>query len=437
MSPQFCLSLYGSTDEIRSEITSNPEAALYEIRLDLSPELNLPQIRSATAKPLIFASHTRPELLASAASFADYLDVGPAPAPDARSIVSIHAAAGDPNALWSAYSGDHITKIVLETDDYYSIRKLLALNRRQPGRALCFAMGEAGAFSRILSVFEGAPWMYVSAETRPTAPGQFTLQELVHTYRLSRFSSKPAVFGILGNPVSHSRSPAFHNRRFAECGLPWVYVPLLCRDLRALFDCAADFGMIGFSVTHPHKEAILPLLDNVSPETRLLRSCNTVLRHKGRWVGTNTDVLGVRAMLQEVPLQNARMVILGAGGSARTIASVVRPHVRELVVLNRTLERAQQLASEYDAGAGTLEDLASLPYDILFQATPVGLRQGECPVRPEWLRPNAFVLDSIYEPAETALLQAARAVGCRVRNGEAWFVAQAEAQLQWWQNPAL
>ena len=437
MTLKLCLSLYGNTGEICSHITANPEAALYEIRLDLSSELNLSQIRSATSKPLIVASHSRPELLASAAPFADYVDVGPAPARDDRSIVSIHETSGDPDALWSNYSGEHLTKIVLETSDYYSIRRLLALDRRHAGKALCFAMGEAGAFSRILSVFEGAPWMYVSAETRPTAPGQFTLNEAVHVYRLPRFSSNPAVLGILGDPVSHSRSPAFHNRRFAECNLPWVYVPLLCRDLHGLFDCAADFGMIGFSVTHPHKEAILPFLDDVGSEVRSLRACNTVRRHEGRWLGTNTDVIGVRAMLQDVPLQNARMVILGAGSSARTIASVVSPNVRELTILGRTLERAQQLASEYNARSGRLDDLASVTYDILFQATPVGLRQGECPVRPESLRPNAFVLDSIYEPAETALLQAARALGCRTRNGEAWFLAQAEAQLWWWQRPAL
>ena len=280
MTARLCLSLYGSTDEICAAIETHPDAAYFEIRLDLSSALDLQRIRAVASKPLIFASHSRPELLASAESFADYVDVGPQGPRDYRSIVSIHTASGDPDALWNMLSGSHITKIVIETDDYYSIRKLLALNRRFPGRALCFAMGEAGAFSRILSMYEGAPWMYASLEGRPTAPGQFTMDELVNLYRLPRFTSRPALFGILGNPVSHSRSPAYHNGRFSAERLPWLYVPLFCHDLDGLFACARDFGMIGFSVTHPHKQSVLKFLDDVSEEARALNSCNTIALHR-------------------------------------------------------------------------------------------------------------------------------------------------------------
>lgn len=432
--PQICLSLFGSTAEICRDIASHPDASLYEVRLDLSEPLDLQRIRASTAGLLIFASHSRPELLAAAAPFADYLDVGPNRPRDRRSIVSIHAQDADPDALWARHRGDHITKIVLETDDYYTISRLLALDRQNPGCALCFAMGEVGAFSRILSWIHGAPWVYASLEGRATAPGQFTLRELVESYRLARLEPPVSVFGVVGDPVSHSLSPVFHNTRFAESGLPWIYVPLRCRDLSGLFACARDFGMAGFSITHPHKEAVLAFVDVVSDEAKRLRSCNTVCFQDGQWHGINTDVAGVQELLRDVPLKNARMVLLGAGSSARAVASVARPHIRELHVLNRTLEKAQQLAAEYQAAAGTLDQLASLQYDILFQTTPVGLREGECPVKPEALLRGTVVIDAIYQPAETELLRRARALGCRTLNGEAWFLAQAEAQFQWWRS---
>ena len=431
---QACLSLFGTTAEVCSDIASHPEASLYEVRLDLSDQLDLPRIRAAASRPLILASHYRPDLLPAAAPFADYLDVGPHPARDSRSIVSVHAAEGDADLLWSQHSGDHITKIVLESPSYYTISRLLALNRSHAGRALCFAMGEVGSFSRILSGFYGAPWIYASLEGRPTAAGQFTLRELVHTYQLSRFSSAPAVFGVVGDPVSHSRSPAFHNARFAESGLPWVYVPMLCRDLVGLFAHALDFGIAGLSVTHPHKAAVIPFLDVASEDVRRLRSCNTICFLDGRRHGINTDLAGIRALLQDVPLAGVRMALLGAGGSARAVADVVRPQVRELHILSRSIENSQRLASEFEARAHALDQLTSLPYDILFQTTPVGMKAGECPVPPDALRPGSIVIDSIYRPAETELLKRARALGCRTLNGEAWFVAQAEAQFQWWRS---
>ncbi|HSP07066.1 MAG TPA: type I 3-dehydroquinate dehydratase [Acidobacteriota bacterium] len=461
MNPQLCLSLFGDTVEVCRDIAEHPEASLYEIRLDLSSGLDLQRVRASTTRPLIIASHCCLELLDAAAAFADAVDVGPHPPRDARSIVSVHEAEGDPDALWTRYSGDHITKIVLETQNYYTISKLLSLNRNHPGQAVCFAMGEVGAFSRILSGFEGAPWIYTSLEGRPTAPGQFTLHELVEVYRLERFNRRErkerkaeeewdfsalrplrslrfehplSVFGIVGDPVSHSRSPAFHNSRFAESGLPWIYVPLPCRDLQGLFACAQDFGMKGFSVTHPHKEAVLPFLDIVSEEVRRLRSCNTVCYRDGRWQGINTDVVGIEALLREVPLAGARMVLLGAGSSARAVASIARPRVRQLCFLNRTLEKARQLAAEFQATAGTPDQLSELQYDVLFQTTPVGLKGGECPISPQGLRPGTIVIDAIYQPAETELLKCARALGCRTFNGEAWFLAQAEAQFQWWRS---
>jgi len=179
--PRICLSLYGATDEICDSIGSATGADLFEIRLDLSAELDLSKIRNATKKPLLFASHTAPDLLARAVPFADYLDVArvsPPPAWKGITIVSEHGNDGDPIRLWKQLSGDHLTKLVLNTAEYSTIASLIELNRSHAPNALCFAMGETGAFSRMLSIFRGAPWIYTSQPGRATGDGQFTLQDL-------------------------------------------------------------------------------------------------------------------------------------------------------------------------------------------------------------------------------------------------------------------
>ncbi len=434
-----CLSLFGSTEELCQQIQQAQEADLFEIRLDLSPPILYEPVRSATAKPLLFTAHGLPGMLQQAAPYADYMDVEQGEALDMRCIVSVHATEGKPRELWMDLPKYHLGKIVLHTADYGRIAELLDLDRAHHPRALCFAMGEIGSFSRILSVFHGAPWIYACLAERSTGPGQFTIQELQHLYRLPRFQHAPRVFGIVGDPVSHSRSPHFHNRRFAENELPWIYLPFPCTDLRSLFHHATQFDASGFSITHPYKEDALSLLHHRSTEVDELRACNTVCCKNGEWYGVNTDVTGIAEMLKkhQVPLSGLRAVIIGAGGAARAIASVIRPHISELTILNRTHENARAIASKYEGRSGTLEDFDKFPYDLLFQATPSGLKEGECPVDTSLIRSGTTVIESNYHPAETLFLRKAKEAGCRTINGETWFEAQAEAQLRWWKRMLL
>src|SRR6185369_14145340 len=125
-------------------------------------------------------------LLNDAEPYADYIDVGPVVAATSiKRIVSFHGKEEDPDALWQKYNGEHITKIVLDTNDYSKIASLLKLNSQ---KVICFAMGEVGAFSRILSVFKKAPWIYASLSQQPTAPGQFSIDQLIDIFHVKRFS---------------------------------------------------------------------------------------------------------------------------------------------------------------------------------------------------------------------------------------------------------
>lgn len=426
------LSVFGSTKSLCEIFEScTDQADLFEVRLDLSEKLDLASIRKATSKPLIFASHNNPELLNNGELYADYIDIGPTKASSKKQIVSFHGKDEDPDVLWQRLNGEHITKIVLETNNYSKIAALLKLNSE---KSICFAMGEVGAFSRILSVFEKAPWIYASLSQQATAPGQFSIDQLINTYQVKRFSAKPGIFGILGNPVSHSRSPAFHNQKFAEHNLPWIYLPFPCLDLESLMDHRKNFGIIGLSVTHPYKEKVIAFLAEQTPEVKKLRSCNTLLWKNNGWHGINTDVVGFEGLLIKhgVELDKKYVAIIGAGGAARAAAFVVAQSSAKLIFLNRTHEKAMELAKEFNGTAVQLSEIVAVEYDVLIQTTPVGMRNNDCPINPDLVRPSTTVIDVLYEPAETILLRKAKAHGCRAINGEDWFLLQAEAQFQYW-----
>jgi shikimate dehydrogenase len=256
----------------------------------------------------------------------------------------------------------------------------------------------------------------------------------MNVYRLKRFTLplEPSVFGIIGNPVSHSRSPETHNRLFSDASLSWIYLPFHCNDLSALLTHAPRWNAKGFSITHPWKETVIAFLDSYSPEVKELKSSNTIAYVNGRWIGTNTDLKGIHAMLADVSMDGYRIVIIGAGASARAIATVVRPRAKELLILNRTAEKGAALASEFHAASGTFSDLKNVDYDVLIQATPVGWQNEEIPDIHQALRPGKIVIDSIYR--DTPLLKKARDLGCKTINGDKWFQIQAKAQFEWWQE---
>ena len=152
------------------------------------------------------------------------------------------------------------------------------------------------------------------------------------------------------------------------------------------------------------------------------------------WHGINTDVVGFEGLLIKhgIELENKRVAIVGAGGAARAAAFVISASSAKLIFLNRTHSKALEGAKEFNGTAVPLPEFGSVEYDLLIQTTPIGMRDEESPIDPDLLRPSTTVIDVLYAPSETLLLRKAKAIGCRVINGEDWFVSQAEAQFQYW-----
>lgn len=248
--------------------------------------------------------------------------------------------------------------------------------------------------------------------------------------------SEPIECGVVLHPAGHTRSPAMHNAAYRALGLDAIYrawdVPPA-----ALAAAVAEFrrrGVRQLSVSIPHKQTMLALVDELEPVVRAIGALNTVLREDERLIGTNTDWIGALAALERVEtVQGQRAAVLGAGGTARAVVYALRQRGCEVFVLNRTVERAEELARALGAqGARTLDALSGLAPTIVVNTTSVGMGEWRSPVAPEALREGMLVLDAVYAPERTRLLTEAEARGARVVGGKWMLVHQAVEQLRRW-----
>jgi shikimate dehydrogenase len=227
-----------------------------------------------------------------------------------------------------------------------------------------------------------------------------------------------------------------HGAAYRALGIDAVY---LAFDVPPAALAAAVAGLRAlrarqFAVSIPHKRAVIALLDEIDETARRIGAVNTASLRGERLVGSNTDWLGaVRALERETPLAGRRAVVLGAGGTARAVVHGLHERGARVVVLNRTPERAAELARELGAdSAGGLGELARTPHDVLVNTTSVGLRADASPVDAAALRPGSVVLDAVYDPERTRLLRDAEARGARTVSGKWMLVHQAAAQLELW-----
>lgn len=251
-----------------------------------------------------------------------------------------------------------------------------------------------------------------------------------------RIGAHTATCGIVLHPAGHTRSPAMHNAAFAALGLDAVYVAFDVPPAR-LAEAVAGARALGLrqlAVSIPHKEAVIPLLDEVDETARRIGAVNTVTLRDGRLVGSNTDWIGaVRALERETPLAGRRAVVLGAGGAARAAVYGLRARGAHVSVLNRTAARAEALAKELGAErAGPLAALPDTPCDVLVNTTSVGLREDASPVPAGAIPAGCVVLDAVYDPPHTRLLRDAEARGARAVGGKWWLVLQGAEQLRLW-----
>ena len=296
-------------------------------------------------------------------------------------------------------------------------------------------MGEQGIISRVLGVRAGSAFTFAAVSAgEQTAPGQVTGQDLRNVYRIDQVDVATRVYGVAGDPVSHSLSPIIMNTAMRRENVNAVYVALHAKTLKDLLACVREIPIHGLSITMPYKEAILPHLDNTDSHTTKIGACNTVVRAQdGKLYGFNTDTAGVvRPLEQRLALDGARILVLGAGGAARAAVFGLKERGCEVFILNRTPAPAQKLARQAKARTIKRPDLRKLAFDVIVNATPVGMTNGrESPLNENEINAK-YVFDMVYDPAETRFLKAAKARGAQIIPGIEMFVHQAARQFEIW-----
>jgi shikimate dehydrogenase len=253
------------------------------------------------------------------------------------------------------------------------------------------------------------------------------------------------VAGVIGEPIRHSLSPVLHNAAFRALGLDWVFLAfeVPAGDAPAAIEGMRALGIEGLSVTMPHKEAVLPVLDRLSPTAERLGAVNTITRRAGLLVGESTDGPGfIDALRQDDGFEpeGRRCLVLGAGGAARAVVlALADAGAAEVVVANRTVAKAEAAVALAGAAGrlGTVDDVGDA--DLVVNATPVGMGDGAVPLDPKRLAPGQLVVDLVYHPAVTPLVAAARERGATAVNGLGMLIHQAAHAFMLWtgQEPPL
>jgi 3-dehydroquinate dehydratase / shikimate dehydrogenase len=316
--------------------------------------------------------------------------------------------------------------------DNFRLLDLIREARLSRKDLILVAMGELGAYSRILGPGAGSFLTYASTERgRESAPGQFTAEELNKVYRVNEIQAETKIYGVIGYPIGHSLSPYVHNAAFQSYGLNACYLPLAVPDLSDLSARLKYFA--GLSITIPHKVSMLRYVDRQDETVHSTGAANTLVIRPDRIDAHNTDVAGVLTALREPIEKGIRQVtLLGTGGAARSAAVVLKHLDCQVSVLARDREKAKAFATEFGFAFSQLSEASKFSGDLLINATAVGMfpRVDEIPIPSEAIR-YRYVFDMVYNPLETRLLQAARSRAIAI-SGLEMFLGQAARQFELW-----
>jgi 3-dehydroquinate dehydratase/shikimate dehydrogenase len=317
------------------------------------------------------------------------------------------------------------------TDNVTLMRFLERMDHHANIIAIC--MGDAGIISRVLGVRAGSAFTFAAAtQGEETGPGQIAARTLIETYRIDQVDASTKVYGVVGNPIRSSLSPIMMNTAFRRETVNAVYLALQATKIADLLKLVQEIPIQGLSVTMPFKQEIMAHLERTDPLSAKIGACNTVLRQEGKLYGFNTDVAGITIPIEKrLSLRGAKVLVLGAGGAARAAVFGCRDKGAEVFILNRTPETAQKLARQSGAKTIKKEAVAKTAFDVIINATPIGMASNKAPQMLEAKDLNTkLVFDLVYNPLETPLLRMARQQNIPIITGIEMFVQQGARQFE-------
>jgi 3-dehydroquinate dehydratase/shikimate dehydrogenase len=450
-------------------------AQLVEWRLDcIQGSIDLPALLRERPGPIIVTirlphdggkwqgdESQRRELLSQAIEAgAEYVDLEPEAAEaiprrrPTRRIVSMHDFLGTPDDLTAiqrrleSYDAD-IVKLATMARSTHDAFRMLELVARS-GQTVGLCMGELGTPTRLLAMRWGAPFSYAAPDdSKPPAPGQLSVRTMRDLYHAEEITAETNIYGVIGDPIGHSKSPLIHNAALRHLGLNAVYVPFrvppadllsFLDDIRRLND-SQNFRLRGLSVTIPHKEGILARITDPDEAVREIGAANTMVFDGAKVYGYNTDRWAAIDSLAVATGQGRgasprfdglAALVLGAGGAAKAIAHGLQRCGAKVTITGRTRARAEEVASPLGCGVADWDDRHQIAADVLVNCTPLGMSPhvDATPIEPASLRSEMIVFDTVYNPEITQLLADARERGCRIVTGVEMFIRQAARQFE-------
>ncbi len=328
-----------------------------------------------------------------------------------------------------------IPKIAVTPNSMLDVIQLFRIEQelKHVEKKIIVGMGPFGVPTRILYKRLGSMLTFTSMNE--IAPGQISAKTMKNVYRADKVNDRTHIYGIIGNPVLHTLSPYIHNPGFDGIKFNAIYVPFLVDNVRSFFVLAEMLPIYGFSVTVPHKQAVLPYLGKITREVKQIGSCNTVVRAKHLWTGTNTDYYGFIAPLVQ-PLQDGKIqsaLVVGAGGASRSVVWALRNYGCRVTILNRDISKAKSLAEITMSNYDSLENAKLYEkVNLIVQTTPVGMtgdRDGD-PIEGFIFTKEHYVYELIYTPHYTKMLKRAKKSGATLYFGIDMLYRQGKLQFE-------
>lgn len=440
-----------------------------EVRADLAGDLDPVPLRQVFPGKLLYTLRSRAEggavevsperrkrRLIDAASRYDLVDLEAArdltpevlrAIPAARRVVSWHGPVSTLESLQATFRRMAAVEALLYKlvpaaaqagDELAALLFLRKLERRD---VIAFCTGLSGAWTRLVAPRIGAPVVYGALGEVAGAPGQPSIRRLVEDFGLPDLPPVEALFGVVGNPISHSLSPRIHNAAYRELGIPALFLPFHAESFGDFWLEVVESGALeeiglplrGLAVTTPYKEAALAVAGAESPRAGLIGAANTLVWNQGVWEAEATDPEGVVVPLRDrgIPIEGRAAAVAGTGGAGRSAAAGLDGAGAQVTLFNRGAERGRQASSLLGLPFVPLAELDPSRFDILVNATSLGRKEGEpLPFAVDALRPGAVVIDMVYGTAPTPLLRAAAERGAVTVDGREVLVDQAAGQFR-------
>lgn len=357
--------------------------------------------------------------------------------PKVKLIISYHNFKETPEDLDHVYENmqkipAYFYKIAVMAHSGVDALRLLQLVRKASKKLIGVSMGEYGQFTRIIAPILGSAITYGSLEEKECSLGQFTIKTLMTRYRVPSLTENTAIYALLGDPVDGSISDITHNRFFASFGLNAVYVKIRVRacELTSFLSLLHGLPFLGFSITMPLKEAIIPFLDAKAPEVKKIKAANTLVVEEGKLLGFNTDGIGALDAIEKTgSIKGKRVLVLGAGGASRAIVFEAVKRGAFITVFNRSTEKAKALSEQFGCLYKDLESFSALEesFEILINTTSIEMTSFF-----DFMRQDVLVMDIRTKPKETPFLVEAKKRGCLTLYGYEMFAFQAMYQFSLW-----